>query len=91
MFRDKSPRIAADDVLALQALAAIIACPDLGPRFLALTGLDADALRARAGEPALLGEVIGFLSGHEASLTRIAQEIGVSPAALAAAGERLAR
>lgn len=80
----------AADVLALQALAAIVGSADLGPRFLALTGLDADTLRARAADPALLAEVIGFLASHEASLTRIADEIGVTPAALAAAGARLA-
>jgi len=90
MLRTKSPPPPADDVLALQALAAVAACPDLGPRFLALTGLDADGLRARAADPALLAEVIAFLAGHEASLIRIADQLTVPPAALAAAGSRLA-
>ncbi|WP_416906811.1 MAG: DUF3572 family protein [Polymorphobacter sp.] len=91
MLRAPAPTLPADDVLALQALAATIGCDDLGPRFLALTGLDAEGLRARAAEPALLAELIAFLAAHEASLTRIAGELGVAPAALVAAGQRLAR
>lgn len=89
MIREKHPPLPADDVLALQALAAVAACPDLGPRFLALTGLDAGGLRARAADPALLAEVIGFLAAHEASLCRIADQLGVPAAALTAAGQRL--
>lgn len=89
MLREKPSPPPADDVLALQALAAVAACPDLGPRFLALSGLDADGLRARAADPALLAEVIAFLAAHEASLIRIAEQLDVAPAALAAAGQRL--
>jgi hypothetical protein len=89
MLRDKLPPPPADDILALQALAAVAACADLGPRFLALSGLDTNGLRARAADPALLAEVIAFLAAHEASLIRIADQLKVAPAALAAAGQRL--
>ncbi len=80
-----------DDILALLALAEVAADAELGPRFLDLTGLDAAGLRARAADPALLAEVIAFLSAHEASLIRIAAALKVSPAALAAAGKTLAQ
>ncbi|GGI90624.1 hypothetical protein GCM10007973_28700 [Polymorphobacter multimanifer] len=79
------------DVLGLQALAHVIADADMGPRFLALTGLDPAALRTRAGEPALLAEVIGFLAARESDLVAAAEALGVPAAALAAAGERLQR
>jgi hypothetical protein len=79
----------APEILGLQALAHVVADPEMGPRFLALTGLDPAALRARAGEAALLAEVIGFLAAREADLVAAADALGVSAAALAAAGERL--
>lgn len=84
------PTFPPDDVLALQALAHVAGHPELGPRFLTLTGLDAADLRARAADPALLAEVIAFLSAHESNLTEAAESLGVPPAALAAAGARLA-
>ena len=37
----------------------------------ALTGLDSDELRARAGDPALLAAVLGFLAAHEPDLDRL--------------------
>ena len=89
MIRERTnrfgPSAESDAVLALRALAAVIGDADLGPRFLALTGLEPDELRARAGEPALLDALIGFLGQHEPSLMKIAEELGVTAAALAAA------
>ncbi|OYU14265.1 MAG: hypothetical protein CFE37_11815 [Alphaproteobacteria bacterium PA4] len=78
-------------VLALQALAHVAGDADLGPRFLALSGLDADGLRAAAGDPALLAALIEFLAGRETDLIACAEAIGVPPAVLAAAGTALAR
>ena len=74
----------ADTVLALRALAAVAGDDALGPRFLGVTGLDPAELRARAGEPALLGALIDFLASHEPDLRRIAAAIGSTPARLAA-------
>lgn len=59
-------------------------------RLLALTGLDAVELRARAGDPVLLGAVIAFLGAHEPDLTGCADALDLPPAALVAIGERLA-
>lgn len=71
--------------LALGALAWTLSEPARADRLLALTGLDADALRARATEPALLAAVLEFLAGHEANLIGCADALGVAPEALIAA------
>ena len=76
-------------VIALQALAHVAGDPDLGPRFLALSGLDVATLRDRAGDPAVLAAVIDFLTGREADLIACADAIGVRPQALVAAGAAL--
>ena len=68
--------------LALRALAATLNEPRRAERFLALTGLDADQLRTRLGEPSLLGAVIAFLESHEPDLVAVANDIGSSPLAL---------
>ena len=73
------------ETLALWALAHVAGDPEQGPRLLALTGLDAAGLRARAGDPALLGAVLDFLAGHEPSLIACAEALDVPPARLVAA------
>ena len=75
--------------LVLRALAATLSEPKRAERFLALTGLDADQLRKRLGDPGLLSAVIGFLENHEPDLVAVAEEIGTTPAALVAAGMSL--
>ncbi len=65
--------------LALQALVWTLQEPDRAERFLALTGLDADAIRARVQDPALLDAVIGFLEAHEPDLIACARALGVPP------------
>ncbi len=72
-----------DPTLALQALAAIIADEGLRNRFIALTGYDADMIRARAGSADMAAAVAAFLSGHEPDLLKVAGEIGVAPEQLA--------
>ena len=75
--------------LALRALAHIAGDPVLGPRLLSTTGLDVETLRARAGDPALLAEVLAFLTNHEPSLIEVAAALDVRPAELAAAEQGL--
>ena len=58
-------------------------------RLLALTGLDADALRAGLGDPAVLGAVLDFLAQHEPDLVGAAGALGIEPAELMAAREKL--
>lgn len=78
------------EVVALQALAHVAADPDLAPRFLALSGLDAAGLRASADDPQLLAALIDFLAARETDLIAAASAIGITPQALAAAGRQLA-
>lgn len=83
--RRSVPSAIAPDVLLLQALAWICSKPATGERFLAITGLDSEALRNRAGEPCVLNAVADFLAAHEPDLLDCAEQLSVKPAALAAA------
>ena len=70
------------DIVALQALAWTLGEPERARRLIDLTGLDPDALRARAGEPAVLVAVLGFLEANEADLIACADDLGIRPEAL---------
>ena len=71
-------------IVALQALGVTLRDPDRAARLLDLTGLDADELRARASESALLVAVLTFLEAHEPDLIAVAGELGLGPADLVA-------
>lgn len=88
MLRDR-PSPADPAVLALQALAHVAGDEDMGPRFLALTGMDGDALRANAGEAATLMALLDYLMANEHDLLATADAIGVKPEALALAARKL--
>ena len=79
----------ADGALALRALAWVLGEEDRAGRFLALTGLDPDDLRARAGSAEVGAATLGFLLAHEPDLVACAQALGEPPARLAGAGERM--
>jgi hypothetical protein len=59
-------------------------------RFLAITGLDADGLRAAIREPATHLAVLDFLCAHEPDLIAAAEALGLAPGDLAAVRDRLA-
>lgn len=59
-------------------------------RFLDLTGLTPEQLRARIQSPELQMSVLDFLCAHEPDLLAAAEALGLEPAAIAAARERLA-
>ena len=88
MLREKASS-ADPAVLALQALAHVAGDDDMGPRFLALTGMDADALRANAGQPETLTALLDFLMANEPDLVAAAEAIGVKPEALSLAARKL--
>jgi hypothetical protein len=71
--------------IALRALVWILAEPDRAQRLLDTTGLDPQDLRARAGEPAVLSAVLGFLENYEPDLLACASDIGEPPQAIVAA------
>jgi hypothetical protein len=84
---DTNPADAA--TLALSALAWTLGESRRAERLLALTGLDADALRSRAAEPTLLAAVLGFLGQHEPDLTACAAALDVRPEELSRAQQEL--
>jgi hypothetical protein len=85
---DKSTNEQAE-TLALSALAWVVSDPNRADRFLALTGLGADDLRARVRERSLQAAVLAFLEAHEPDLFACAEALDVSPAELVIARERL--
>ena len=76
-------------VLALAALAATLGCERRAQRFIDLTGIGTDELRARAGEPALLAALIRFLEAHEPDLLAVAEAVGAMPEDLVDARRQL--
>ena len=75
--------------IALLALATAVSDERRARRFLDLTGIGTDELRARAGEPELLAALIRFLEAHEPDLVAVAEAIDVKPEALVAARQQL--
>ena len=59
-------------------------------RFLALTGLGPQSLRAAAREPSFLLGVLDHVASDEALLLTFAQEIGIEPEAVGRARDALA-
>ena len=77
--------------LALAALAMTLKDERRAERFLALTGIGTDELRARINEPSLLAASLAFLEAHEPDLIAVAEELGVAPMDLVRAREELER
>jgi hypothetical protein len=76
--------------IALRAFAWVLADERRAQRFLDLTGLTPDVLRARIGSAEVQLSVLDFLCAHEPDLMAAAEALGLSPAQIAAARERLA-
>ena len=83
----KTPNDAA--ATALAALAAALTDERRAQRFLALTGIGTEELRAQAGDPALLASFLAFLEGHEPDLLAVAAQIGTTPEQLVEARKAL--
>jgi hypothetical protein len=71
--------------VGLQALAWILGDLTRTDRMLAVTGLGAGDLRARAGEPALLAAILAFLEAHEPDLIACAEALDIKPGELVSA------
>ncbi len=69
--------------LAIEALAFIAGDAELLPRFLALSGIEADGIRLAAREPGFLAGVLEFIANHEPTLLRFAEHAGMPPASVA--------
>lgn len=79
------------EALALAAMAATLTDERRARRFLDLTGLDSDELRARAGERSLLAATLAFLEAHEPDLVEVANSLNIKPETLVAARSDLER
>jgi hypothetical protein len=72
-------RLDAASELAVAALGFIAADPEQLSRFLALSGIDAAAIRTAAAEPGFLGGVLAYIAGNERTLLAFAAQAGVAP------------
>jgi hypothetical protein len=70
-------------------LAATLGCERRAQRFIDLTGIGTDELRARAAEAVLLAALLRFLEAHEPDLLDVARAVGVEPAELVEARAKL--
>lgn len=70
--------------MALAALGWILQDTDRAERYLSLTGLDPDALRAGLDDAGVLGSALEFLANHEPDLIRAAEALAVTPEELIA-------
>ena len=71
--------------LAINALVFLAQDHDLLSRFLALTGISAEEVRAAASEPGFLAGVLQFYLAHEPTLVRFCETTGTDPALMQAA------
>jgi len=76
--------------LAIDALGFIAGEPEQLGRFLALSGIGPDSLRAAAREPNFLLGVLDHVTGDEALLVAFAGHSGIDPAEVARARDVLA-
>jgi hypothetical protein len=76
--------------VSLGALGWVLADTERAQRFLAVTGLDPDGLRASIGDSATHLAVLDFLCAHEPDLIAAAEALGLAPAELAAMRDRIA-
>lgn len=75
--------------LALMALGWVLSDARRAERLLAVTGLDADTLRAGIDDPATLAALLGFLEGYEPDLIACAQALDTTPESLVTAQRTL--
>jgi len=75
--------------IAIRALAFIASDAELLPRFLALTGIDAEHIRKAAREPGFLAGVLQFVLAHEPTLLAFCEAEGIAPNEVSAAHKAL--
>jgi Protein of unknown function (DUF3572) len=79
--------MAAEDAMgiALNALVWIVSDEARADRLLELTGLSPDDLRNGLGQPAMLANLLGYLTQYEPDLIAFAEDGGIDPASISAA------
>jgi Protein of unknown function (DUF3572) len=73
------------EMLAIQALAFIAEDPERGARFLGMSGIAAEEIRAAARESAFLAGVLEHMLGDENLLIAFAASAGIDPGEIAQA------
>jgi hypothetical protein len=73
------------EMIAIQALGFLAGDTERLERFLALTGIGPEALRAAAQEPGFLAGVLDHVAGDEAMLLAFAANAGIAPERVAQA------
>lgn len=73
----------------MRALSWVLSDDARARRFLDMTGLTPDGLRAALGESGTQRAVLDFLCGHEPDLIAAGESLGCTPAELAAARDRI--
>jgi hypothetical protein len=69
----------AAEQLAVAALGFIAADPELLPRFLAISGIEAKDVRRAAASPGFLAGVLQFVAAHEPTLLKFSEASGNEP------------
>lgn len=77
------------EIIALKALGYIVSEDALRDRFVALSGLDPDALRAALDQPGTLASILEFLISHEPDLIATADALECGPETLVKAWRAL--
>lgn len=91
MLRNEATNARRDDeALAIAALGFIATDPQRLGRFLAITGLGPDNLRAAAGNPGFLVAVLDHLMAEPSDFLVFAENAGLRPEAVEMARHRLA-
>ncbi len=85
MKRSPSGRREFAETLAIQALSFIAGEPERLGRFLAISGIGPEQIRAAAREPLFLAGVLDHIASDERLLVAFAAEIGIDPAEIAKA------
>ena len=75
----QSHSIEGAEQVAIGALAYIAGEPVLLDRFLALTGIEAAAIRQAAAQPGFLAGVLQFIAAHEPTLMAFAEARSIPP------------
>lgn len=88
--RDRASRDTAE-ALAIRALAFVAQEPERLGRFLAMTGLGPETLRAAASDPSFLASVIDHVTADEGLLLAFAAHESINPATVAQARDLLVR
>ena len=73
------------EILAVAALSFLAEEPERLGRFLAITGIEPESLRAAAGTPGFLPGVLDHLIGDESLLLDFAAQQGIDPSEVPAA------